>query len=43
MRVCGGSFGVLTGAHDRETLQREPYTHILESVAEIPELIERAF
>ena len=38
-----GVIGVLTGAHDQETLRREPYTHILESVAEIPALIERAF
>ncbi|MGA7927197.1 MAG: phosphonatase-like hydrolase [Candidatus Sulfotelmatobacter sp.] len=38
-----GVIGVLTGAHDQETLQQEPYTHILESVAEIPALMERAF
>jgi phosphonatase-like hydrolase len=38
-----GVVGVLTGAHDRESLSREPHTHILASVAGIPELIERAF
>ncbi len=31
--------GVLTGAHDRETLERGPLTHLLESVAEVPELV----
>ena len=36
-----GVVGVTTGAHDREELQREPHTHILESVAELPALIER--
>jgi phosphoglycolate phosphatase-like HAD superfamily hydrolase len=35
-----GVIGVLTGAHEREDLQREPHTHIIESVAEIPSLIE---
>ena len=38
-----GVIGVLTGAHDQESLQREPHTHILGSVAEIPALIARAF
>ena len=33
--------GVLTGAHNRESLQPEPHTHILQSVAELPELIGR--
>lgn len=33
--------GVLTGAHDRQTLEREPHTHIINSVAELPGLIER--
>ena len=36
-----GVIGVLTGAHDRETLEREPHTHIIGSVAELPELIAR--
>ena len=30
--------GVLTGAHDRETLSRAPHTHLLESVADLPAL-----
>ena len=38
-----GVIGVLTGAHDRETLEREPHTHIINSVAELPQLIEREF
>lgn len=38
-----GVVGVLTGAHDRESLQREPHTHIIGSVAELPQLIERTF
>jgi phosphonatase-like hydrolase len=35
-----GVIGVLTGAHDETSLRREPHTHILASVAEIPALIE---
>jgi phosphonatase-like hydrolase len=38
-----GVVGVLTGAHNRENLQREPHTHIINSVAELPELIAGAF
>ncbi|HET6177717.1 MAG TPA: HAD hydrolase-like protein [Candidatus Sulfotelmatobacter sp.] len=38
-----GVVGVLTGMHDRESLQREPHTHIIASVAELPEVIEREF
>ena len=38
-----GVIGVLTGTHDRESLQSEPRIHILESIAEIPALIERVF
>jgi phosphonatase-like hydrolase len=33
--------GVLTGAHTREELEREPHTHIIGSVAELPDLISR--
>ena len=36
-----GVVGVLTGAHDEATLQQEPHTHIIRSVAELPALIER--
>jgi phosphonatase-like hydrolase len=38
-----GVFGVLTGLHGKERLQREPHTHILPSVADIPQLLEREF
>ncbi len=34
-----GIVGVLTGVHGRERLEREPHTHILPSVAELPEVI----
>jgi phosphonatase-like hydrolase len=30
--------GVLTGAHDRATLERAPHTHIVESVGSVPGL-----
>lgn len=38
-----GVVGVLTGAHSRDRLEREPHTHILPSVAELPALLEQAF
>jgi phosphonatase-like hydrolase len=38
-----GVVGVLTGAHGRETLEREPHTHIINSVAELPEILAREF
>lgn len=38
-----GVVGVLTGAHDRASLEREPHTHILNSIAELAELIVREF
>lgn len=31
--------GVLTGSHDRATLSQAPHTHLLESVAELPQLL----
>lgn len=31
--------GVLTGTHDRDTLASAPHTHVLASVAELPELL----
>jgi len=37
-----GVIGVLTGAHGREDLQDEPHTHIIESVTNLPALIEQA-
>lgn len=36
-----GVVGVLTGAHSEERLRREPYTHIIPSVAAVPELLSR--
>ena len=38
-----GVVGVLTGAHDRETLEREPHTHVISSIAELPQVIEHEF
>jgi phosphoglycolate phosphatase-like HAD superfamily hydrolase len=38
-----GVIGVVTGAHDEESLRQEPHTHILASIAELPALMERAF
>jgi len=31
--------GVLTGAHDRATLESAPHTHILDSVVDLPDVI----
>ena len=33
------NIGVLTGAHGRDVLEREPHTHILESAALVPEAL----
>jgi phosphoglycolate phosphatase-like HAD superfamily hydrolase len=38
-----GVVGVLTGAHGLESLQAAPHTHIINSVAQLPQLIARAF
>jgi phosphoglycolate phosphatase len=38
-----GVVGVLTGAHSRESLQQERHTHIITSIAELPDLIAREF
>jgi phosphonatase-like hydrolase len=38
-----GVIGALTGAHGRERLMREPHTHILTSVADLPNLIEKEY
>ncbi|MFE3280350.1 HAD family hydrolase [Nocardia sp. NPDC059239] len=32
--------GVLTGAHDRETLTQAPHTHLLDSIADLVELVD---
>lgn len=34
--------GVLTGAHDRETLAGAPHTHLIDSVADFPRLVVAA-
>ena len=38
-----GVVGVLMGAHGRERLLREPHTHLLSSVADLPTLIEKEY
>ena len=38
---AGWNIGVLTGAHPRERLAAEPHTHIVESVAVLPQLFQR--
>jgi len=38
-----GVVGVLTGSHNQESLQREPHTHIIHSIADLPDLIASAF
>jgi phosphonatase-like hydrolase len=38
-----GVVGVLTGAHNRESLQGQAHTHIINSIADLPDLIARAF
>ena len=38
-----GVIGVLTGLHKKERLGREPHTHIIGSVAELPALLEKDF
>lgn len=37
----GTSIGVLTGRHTPDRLAREPHTHIMGSVADLPELLSR--
>lgn len=38
-----GVIGVLSGSHNRERLSQAPHTHIIASVAELPEVLEGAF
>lgn len=38
-----GVVGVLTGSHSEQLLKREPHTHLIPSVTELPSLIENAF
>lgn len=37
---CGAVVGVLTGAHDRAALTAAPHTHIADSVADVPSLLQ---
>jgi len=38
-----GVVGVLSGTHDRESLRGQPHTHIINSIADLPDLIANAF
>lgn len=38
---CAVVAGVLSGAHDRDTLAAAPHTHLLDSVADLPGVIAR--
>jgi phosphonatase-like hydrolase len=38
---CGVVIGVLTGMHTHERLLREPHTHLIGSVADIPDLLSQ--
>lgn len=40
---CVGNIGVLSGANSRDVLMRYPHTHIIDSVANLPHLIENFF
>jgi len=40
---CGGVIGVLTGAHGIKSLGMTRHTHIIPSVADLPELIKKEF
>lgn len=40
---CGGVVGVLSGSHDAVSLGRHRHTHLIPSVAELPELMRQEF
>ena len=40
---CIGNIGVLSGANKIETLIQYPHTHIIDSVASLPDLIQNHF
>lgn len=40
---CIGNIGVLSGANTREYLVKFPHTQIIDSVADLPQVIERSF
>jgi phosphoglycolate phosphatase-like HAD superfamily hydrolase len=35
------NIGVLSGAHKREQMEKQPHTHLIDSVAALPELLGR--
>jgi phosphoglycolate phosphatase-like HAD superfamily hydrolase len=35
------NIGVLSGAHGRDQMQEQPHTHLLNSVAELPQILLR--
>lgn len=41
MARCGLVVGVLTGGHSREALAEQPHDHLIDSVAELPALLDR--
>jgi phosphoglycolate phosphatase-like HAD superfamily hydrolase len=40
---CKGNIGVLSGANTEDILLQYPHTHIIDSVRELPSLIESSF
>ena len=40
---CKGNIGVLSGANHREVLEKYNHTHILDSIRDLPELINQTF
>jgi phosphonatase-like hydrolase len=40
---CVGNIGVLSGANSKDVLLNYPHTHIIDSVVDLPHLIETAF
>ncbi len=40
---AAGVVGVLTGLHKEDRLRREPHTHIIGSVADLPALLQKGF
>lgn len=40
---CGGVVGVLSGSHDAVSLGRHRHTHLIPSVADLPDLMAREF
>jgi len=40
---CIGNIGVLSGANSLKTLQKYPHTHIIKSIVDLPEIIQKDF